>query len=88
MNIINDKDFNYPNNIDLDTNINLDKKLLFNYYSVCQSIDQLNYRYKTNQQKIIELEYKIITIIKHLYFILLFLSFYTFLILCTFCYLI
>jgi len=94
MNIINENtklipesksiDFDFSNN--KAKNIKLNQFLIIKYYSMCQDITNLNNANLQHLKKLTLLENNIILITKHIYALLFFLSFYTFLILCIFIY--
>lgn len=68
-------------------NISLEQFLIIKYYTICQDIMIIKNNYNQNLKKILVLEKNNMLITKHFYYLLLFLSFYTFLILCIFIYL-
>lgn len=68
-------------------NLNLEQFLIIKYYTICQEINDLKNNYNQNLTKLFILEKNILVITKHFYYLLLFLSFYTFLISCIFIYL-
>jgi len=73
-------DFDFSNN--KAKNIKLNQFLIIKYYSMCQDITNLNNANLQHLKKLTLLENNIILITKHIYALLFFLSFYTFLILC------